>query len=491
MKLPFKIPSIKFPKFGKKKTDDDDDDDDDDFDPSDFEGDDDAPSGEAAVSPAAEGGPEDSAEEQPPSESGAEDEGEAPSDAPSDALSEPEGEASDEPGDGLDASEELEDIDFGDDDDDDDEEGGGKSKRKMLLIGGGATTALLLIGGAAWYFMSGDGEAEKAAKEETGIPTVTMDIAPKKKALGTNSLNAIAAGATGPGSGVLVAAMPAVAFSSVTPPAVSDSPLAEGNDPALSETSPQGPLPIISEDGRMSWQVYAKPFENQDARPRVAIVVSGLGLSAIATDAAIQLLPGNVTLAFDPYAPGLLDWIAKARQAGHEALIMVPLEPVGFPVVDPGPQGQMTTNAPEENRLRLEYVLSRMSGYIGVMTVLGSKFNTSEDHLKTLLNEIKTRGLMFLEGAMEADSLGPKLATEMGVPRALTNIIVDTIPTKGAIDDQLVELESILTNQPAAVAIAHAYPSSIERLANWTGGLEAKNMVLAPLSALVDKQFLQ
>ena len=481
MKLPFKIPSIKLPKFGKKKTDDDDEDDDDDFDPSDFEGDDDGPSGEAPVSPADEGGPEKSADKETASEpeSGG-DEGDVPS--------EPEGEESGELSGDLDPSEELEDIDFGDDDDDDDEEDGGKSKRKMLLFGGGATAALLLIGGVAWYFMSGDGETEKAAKEETGIPTVTLDIAPKKRALGSKSLNAIAAGATGPGAGVLVAAMSPTAFSTLAPPAVTDAPLTEGNDPALSEASPQGPLPIIAEDGRMSWQVYAKPFENQDAQPRVAIVVSGLGLSAIATDAAIQLLPGNVTLAFDPYAPGLLDWIAKARQAGHEALIMVPLEPVTFPVSDPGPQAQMTTNAPEENQLRLEFVLSRMTGYIGVMTVLGSKFNTSEEHLKTLLGEIKNRGLMFLEGAMDEDSLGPKLATDMGVPRALS--IVDSIPTKDAIDDQLAELENILIQQPAAVAIAHAYPSSIERLANWTSGLEAKNLVLAPLSALVDKQFL-
>jgi polysaccharide deacetylase 2 family uncharacterized protein YibQ len=490
VKLPFKIPSIKFPKFGKKKADDDEDDDDDDFDPSDFEGDDDGDGDEsgstddAPASPADEGAAADSpagspADEAPPAEDNAETGAAA--------------EAGDGEAPALD--DDLEDIDFGDDDDDedgDDEEGGGKSKkRKMLLLGGGGVVALLLSGGAAWYFMSGDGDGEKAAKEDTGIPSVSMDIAPKKKLIGGNSLNAIVAGAKGPGAGVVVVAISPTVFSSLAPPAVTDGPLAEGNDPALSEVGQQGPLPIIAEDGRMAWQVYAKPFENQDSRPRVAIVVSGLGLSEAASDAAISLLPGNVTLAFDPYAPDLSGWIAKARQAGHEALIMVPLEPSTFPISDPGPQALMTTNAPEENRLRLEYILSRMTGYIGVMTVMGSKFNTSEEHLRALLDEIKLRGLMFLEGGINGQSLGPKLATEIGTPRALTNIILDSIPTGPAIDDQLAELEAILGKQPAAVAIAEAYPTSIERLAVWITTLESKNLVLAPLSALADKQFLQ
>ena len=91
---------------------------------------------------------------------------------------------------------------------------------------------------------------------------------------------------------------------------------------------------------------------------------------------------------------------------------------------------------------------------------------------------------------MDVDTLGPKLATELGVPRAFTNIIIDSVPTQRAIDDQLVKLEGILAKQSAVVAIARAYPSSIKRLASWTVGLEAKNLVLAPLSALVDKQSL-
>ncbi|MBL6931547.1 MAG: divergent polysaccharide deacetylase family protein [Rhodospirillales bacterium] len=501
MKLPFKLPSIKLPKFGKKKTDEDDDDDDFDFDPSDFEGDPDASLGDAPESPAGEDDEHD-AEASPASEPFADETSPAMEDEDSGANEGNVAAASD-PG------EEIEDIDFGDDDEDDDDDGDekkaglkskliefkkqldGNPKRKMMVIGGGAATALLLIGGLSWLVMSGGNEEEKAAEELSKIPKVALDIAPAPNTTGGTSLNAIAKGVVGPGAGIVVPVMVPSVFASVAQPTGPLSPLSFEIDPTLIEDSPQGPLPKIAQSGKMVWQAYAKPFENQDARPRIAIVISGLGQSEAATDAAIRLLPGNVTLAFDPYAPGLLDWSAKARAAGHEVMIMMPLEPATFPNDDPGPQGLMTTNAAEENRLRLEYVLSRMNGYMGVMTVMGSKFNTSDEHVRAFLEEIRGRGLMFLEGGINEESLGPKIATEIGLPRALTDLVIDTIPTRDAIDTQLAELEGILNNQPAAVAIAEAYPSSIERIAVWAAGLEAKNFVLAPLSALADKQFLQ
>ena len=486
MKLPFKIPSIKLPsiklpKFGKKKAGDDeddyDDDDDDlemDFDPSDFIGDENASLGDEPTSPADEGGS--------PADEGGE----------SDQQAE-EPPAMGEGGEGGEG-EGTPDTQMGGEDGDDEDEGGEggilKSRRKMLIIGGGGAAALLLIGGLSWFFMSGDGGEEKVTQEESLVPKVALDIAPKRKIMGT-SLNEIAAGAKGPGVGVVVSVVSPVVFASLAPPAVKDGPLGDGNDPLLSEQSPQGPLPKIAEDGRMAWKVYAKSFESQDARPRVALVVRGLGMSEVATDAAIRLLPGGVTLAFDPYAPGLLDWVAQAREAGHEVMIMMPLEPTTFPTDDPGPQGLMTGNDPEENRFRMEYVLSRMTGYVGVMTVMGSKFNTSDEHLRTFLGEIKSRGLMFLEGELGDKSLAPKIATEIGLPRAFADVIIDEIPTKKAIGRQLIELEAILAKQPAALAVAEAYPASIERLAAWTAGLEAKNFVLAPVSALADKQLVQ
>jgi hypothetical protein len=96
--------------------------------------------------------------------------------------------------------------------------------------------------------------------------------------------------------------------------------LSTAPEPGLSEDNSDGSLPRISEDGRQPWQVYARPFNAADKRPRIAIVIADVGLSRVTSDAAISRMPGNVTLAFDVQNPIVGSWCARARQAGHETL---------------------------------------------------------------------------------------------------------------------------------------------------------------------------
>ena len=94
--------------------------------------------------------------------------------------------------------------------------------------------------------------------------------------------------------------------------------------------------------------VYARPFAADGKQPLVAVVVTGLGLSKEATEAAISKMPPEVSLSFSPYAGNLDNWIRRARNNGHEVLLDLPLEPPNFPVHDAGPLAVMTSNSPVE-----------------------------------------------------------------------------------------------------------------------------------------------
>ena len=77
------------------------------------------------------------------------------------------------------------------------------------------------------------------------------------------------------------------------------------------EQTNQGALPRIAADGRTPFNAYAPPIAPGDARPRIAIVISGLGFSAKATAAALDGLPPPVTLAFAPYANDVQRWVSR------------------------------------------------------------------------------------------------------------------------------------------------------------------------------------
>jgi polysaccharide deacetylase 2 family uncharacterized protein YibQ len=262
-------------------------------------------------------------------------------------------------------------------------------------------------------------------------------------------------------------------------------PLPAAPDEALVNRTDIGPLPVVGRDGRKPWRVYARPFDPADARPRVAIVVAGLGLSSGVTEAAIQSLPSGVTLAFAPYSAKLGEWMRSAREAGHEVLLNLPMEPLDFPIVDPGPKALLTSLTIEENQERLLWTLSRGVGYVGVADFMGSRFNMSREHLKPVLEALHSRGLLYVDSRSAPRSLSPGLAAEVGLPATIGSETIDEPAARDAIDARLAALERAARNDGRAVGMGSPYPVTIERLAAWLSGIEARGLALAPVSAVV------
>ncbi|RED51269.1 divergent polysaccharide deacetylase family protein [Aestuariispira insulae] len=255
-------------------------------------------------------------------------------------------------------------------------------------------------------------------------------------------------------------------------------------DPNLVEESDVGPLPMIAVDGRLPWRVYSRPFNPLETRPRIAIVVTNLGLSDQVTDKAIEL-PGAMTLAFAPYSRKISEWIDKARGAGHEVLLTLPMEPHDFPMSDPGPYALMTSLDGEENVEKLHWIMSRATGYIGMVNFLGSKFNSSKDILRPVFAELQRRGLMYLETSEAVVSIVPELSGEMEVPSLSVDIVLDGPSGTGQLLTNLARLESRAKTQGYAIGLAYNHPNGIDRLESWSRDLAEKGIALIPLSAVL------
>jgi polysaccharide deacetylase 2 family uncharacterized protein YibQ len=237
-----------------------------------------------------------------------------------------------------------------------------------------------------------------------------------------------------------------------------------------------------------AWQRFARPFPADETRPRIAVVVAGLGLSEAATTAAIQQLPAEITLSFSPYSNRIEEWVAMAQAAGHEVMIDLPMEPASFPRDDPGPQALLTSLSDGTNAERLEWILSRAEGYVGVASYMGSRFTTSSSHMRPVLEALARRGLLFLDSRAAADSLAAALAGELGVTHAINDRFLDNEASRVAIDGRLQQIERIARTRGVAVAMGYAYPVTIERLTRWTKSLAGKGLALAPISAVADMQ---
>ena len=246
--------------------------------------------------------------------------------------------------------------------------------------------------------------------------------------------------------------------------------------PGLFAPGPAGPLPIIAQDGRTPFQAYARPFAS-NGRPKVSLVIGGLGLNARATQAAIVNLPPQITLSFSPYAEGLQGWIDLARAHGHEVLLETPMEPLDYPDNDPGPY-TLTAGAPgPETAKKLEWILSRATGYYGLTNYLGSRFLADQKSYDAFMGAVRGRGLGFIDDGTATQSGG-------GAPRASAERLIDDELTQGAIDQELLRLEANALQHGQALGSGFAYPVTLEKVAQWAQGVEQRGYQLAPASAL-------
>jgi hypothetical protein len=262
--------------------------------------------------------------------------------------------------------------------------------------------------------------------------------------------------------------------------------LAPAPDPRLVERSRHGLLPKVGSDGAKPWQVYARPVPPAGARApaRIALLVTGLGISQSATAGAIAKLPPPVTLAFAPYGADLEKTVAAARGEGHEVMLQIPMEPFDYPDSDPGPHTLTTRAKSQENLDRLHWAMGRFTGYTGLVNFMGAKLTADEAALAPILREISGRGLAFLDDGSSSRSLVAAAAASARVPAARADVVLDGLAQAEAVDRELARLEEMARKRGLAIGTASALPLTVERIQRWSRSLEARGAQLVPISSV-------
>jgi polysaccharide deacetylase 2 family uncharacterized protein YibQ len=253
---------------------------------------------------------------------------------------------------------------------------------------------------------------------------------------------------------------------------------------SLIEESAFGPLPRVSPDGRRPREVYARRAPPvPPGTPRIILVVTGLGLSQTGTQSAIEALPEDVTLAFAPYGSSLQRWVDKARGEGHEVLLQVPLEPVGYPDQNPGEHTLLVSEDRTSRDEDLKWVLARVTGYAGVMNYMGAQFTREDAAVLPFLGDIGERGLFYLDDGASAESRASAAAATLGVPILVGDLTLDRIRSPDQIEQQLAELERLASSKGLAIGVATAFPDSVAAIARWAKSAGQRGIALVPASA--------
>lgn len=225
--------------------------------------------------------------------------------------------------------------------------------------------------------------------------------------------------------------------------------------------------------------VAEEPF-TPAATAKVAIIVMGLGLSKSTTEDVLSL-PDKVSLSFSPYASDVKDWLKKASDKGFTTLIDLPLEPIDYPLSDPGPLALLTTANEATNLKQLEKLLAlsdKTSGFLGPMS---EKFTDDIKFSKPLIEALGAKKRLFIYTPTSKNTYLSALQDQGVIPQ---DIVIDEVISNDAIEDKLLGLENIAREKGSAIAIAHPYPLTINLLKAWLGNLQLKGVEIIDVSKL-------
>jgi len=261
--------------------------------------------------------------------------------------------------------------------------------------------------------------------------------------------------------------------------------LAHLPDPAVTEDTQEGPLPVRGANGERAFDIYARPWSGARGA-RVVIIVGGLGLSQTGTQYAIQTLPEEITLAFASNGNSLQRWMQEARRQGHEILLQVPFEPYDYPANDPG-AGTLTVDAGAAGNLAdLHTAMARITNYTGITNFMGGRFLADADALEPVMRDLAGRGIMFLDDGTSAQSLTGKFAKTLGIPFAASDMVLDATQERGYILAKLDDLERIARRNGTAIGVASAFEVSVDAVATWAEEAKARGIEIVSASAAVD-----
>ncbi len=199
-----------------------------------------------------------------------------------------------------------------------------------------------------------------------------------------------------------------------------------------------------------------------------------------------SLLDINIPLTFAilPQRPFSHSIAQRLHSLGREIILHLPLEPEDYENINLG-KGMLLVNPPEELLNRLRENLDSLPYLTGVNNHMGSAFTANEEGMRLILGELKARGLFFLDNRTTKETVGLKIARELGVRAAERDVFLDNEEEPEYISAQLDELIREARKKGQAIGTCHPTSTTIRVLSEKLPEFKAQGIDFVPVSTLV------
>ena len=216
-------------------------------------------------------------------------------------------------------------------------------------------------------------------------------------------------------------------------------------------------LRFLREDKKISSRFHS---------PKIAIIIDDLGYDASLANAFLEL---NLSLTFSilPFTPNTKLIARKALNDGIETMLHLPMEPMNYPAINPG-DGVLLVSMDREVILdTLNRDLNQVPFVAGVNNHMGSRFTKNEEKMMIVLNELKKKGLYYIDSRTTADTVAFDVAKKMALRTASRDVFLDNHLSENALKIQMERLLSVARHKGSAIGIGHPHKRTFDVLKNF------------------------
>jgi polysaccharide deacetylase 2 family uncharacterized protein YibQ len=203
--------------------------------------------------------------------------------------------------------------------------------------------------------------------------------------------------------------------------------------------------------------------ESGDGLFEMALIIDDIGYDQEMAMALYALEP-NISFSILPWSPHGRGIAEILKDRGALVMLHLPMEPVQYPDVDPGPGALLAGMSPDVLIAQLEKNLDEVPGAAGVNNHMGSRLTTEATQMYQVFSILRKRNLFFVDSMTARDSQCRAAARLLQVRFGERDVFLDNIQEQGYITGQFAQLKKIAQKHGRAIGIGHPYPATLETL---------------------------
>lgn len=235
--------------------------------------------------------------------------------------------------------------------------------------------------------------------------------------------------------------------------------------------------------------LFLPPVSALPDGPLLTIIMDDLGRSTHDAEVLISM-PQHVTFSILPDEPHSVQVAELAYAAGREVMLHVPMEPQGYPAVNPGREALFVRYSDAEIRRRFDQFLAKIPHVSGSNNHMGSSFTEDARALAPVMESSMEKGLFFIDSRTTGHSRVAEVAHRFGVPTMNRDVFLDNVTEVDAIAREIRRLAGKAGREGMAIGICHPYPETLQALRRELPALADRGINFVPVSVLLRKQAL-